>query len=313
MIRGRSIHLVPSCANVTANIKMPSEIPAASSVRSSDNLLGAGLLVCAAVVLTLESGIIRWIGQDAGVSQVIFFRALAQFVVIFCWAGFRGAMPVLATGRLGLHIARGLISLGAWGLFYSIIQRLDLALSTVLTFATPLFVVVLAGPVLGEKVRLVSWIATIIGFAGIALAAGVGGSAFQVEVALGLLAALLASGLIFINRLLSQTEDTLTIMTYIGVFVLAVSAPLAMMNWAPISFAIGAWLLAAGMLGAFGMIFSIEAYARSETALLAPIPYVRIVFAMILGFFAFGEVPKFHELAGAAIVVTCALVATRAR
>lgn len=280
------------------------EIPPA---RTPENLRGAALLVLATLALTLEAAAIRWIGPSASVSQAVFFRALAQVLVVVCWSLWRGRLPDLRTGRLGLHLARGTASVGNWWLYYYVFKHLDFALATVITFATSLFVVILAGPVLGEKVRLASWVATLVGFAGVALASGIGTVAFDPTVLVGLAAAFLGATVVFLNRTLSQSEDVLTIFTYICFFVVAASLPMAWFDWQPIDFGEGALMLGAGLLGALGMLLSIEAYGRGETAVLAPVPYVRIVFAMAFGYALFGETPTLRMVAGALVVIVAAL------
>lgn len=283
----------------------------ASPARKPDNVRGAILLVMATLVLTLEAGIVRWIGPEANASQVVFFRSMAQFIAIAFWIVWKGQWPDLRSPRYMLHLTRGLLSVCTWWLYFRMFQQLDVALATVLTFATSLFVVVLAGPVMGERVRLVSWIATFIGFGGIALASGFGSGTFTPDVAWGLVASAAAAFQVFLNRSLAQTEDTGTIMTFIGFCVVAASIPLAYLHWQPLAALSMAWLMLAGVLGALGMVLSIEAYGVGETSVLAPIPYVRIAFAMIFGFLVFREIPGLTTVAGAAIVIVSAVWAMR--
>lgn len=280
-------------------------------MRQPDNLRGAVLLVVATLVLTLEAGIVRWIGFEANASQVVFFRSVAQFVAVAFWIIWKGQWPDLRSPRYLLHLVRGLLSVFTWWLYFRMFQQLDVALATVLTFATSLFVVVLAGPVMGERVQMVSWVATTVGFAGIALASGLGTGNFSQEAAWGLIASAAAAFQVFLNRALAQTEDTGTIMTFIGLCVVAASLPLAYVHWQPLASSSMAWLMLSGILGALGMVLSIEAYALGETAVLAPIPYVRIAFAMVFGFLVFREIPSLTTVAGAVVVIASALWAMR--
>ena len=277
----------------------------------ADNVTAALLLAGAMLAFTLETLVVRWLGTGAAVSQAVLFRALGQVLVILGWSMMRGRWPSLKTEHRWLHVARGLVSISGWWLYYWTFQQLDVALATLLTFASSLFVIVLAGPVLGERVRAASWIATLGGFGGIAIASGVGTVTFDYAVLIGLLSAALSASIVFLTRALAQTEDTLTIMTYIGLFVLSAAIPVAWINWVPLGLFNGALLMGAGTLGALGMILMIEAYGRGEAAVLAPIPYVRIAFAIALGYGIFGEVPSLHMLVGVAIVMGCALFALR--
>lgn len=295
-----------------AGFKMPlKEFPSSPVAASPDNVTAALLLGLAMLTFTLETTVVRWLGSNASVSQAVLFRALGQVMVVLGWALWRGRLPSLKTGRPGLHVARGLLSISGWWMYYWTFQQLDVALATLLTFASSLFVVVLAGPVLGERVRAVTWLVTLVGFGGIAIASGVGTVGFDAAVLIGLLSAALSSSIVFLTRALAQTEDTMTIMTYIGMFVLAAAAPMAWANWVPLGLFNCGLLMGSGTLGAIGMVLMIEAYGRGEAAVLAPIPYIRIAFAIALGYLLFGEVPTTNMLVGSAIVVACALFAMR--
>jgi drug/metabolite transporter (DMT)-like permease len=290
----------------------PALKPTPSSSGRTNNLAGALILTLSMAFLTVEAAIVRWVGPDVSLSQVIFLRATAQLILIAGWCAVIGRLPAMRTGRPWLHLARGLGSIGNWVLYYYTFRHLDFALSTVLTFATSLFVVILAGPVLGERVRPVSWAATLLGFGGVALAAGVGTVGVEPAVFTGLVAALFAAAVVFLNRTLTASEDMLTILTYVCLIILALSAPFAFFDWRPISLSTTGLLLISGLFGSLSMVSTILAYSKGETAALAPIPYVRIVFAMAVGYFAFSEKPTLRMLAGAGVVVASAVVVTRA-
>jgi drug/metabolite transporter (DMT)-like permease len=241
------------------------------------------------------------------VSQAVLFRSWAQFVMLGGWVLWRGAWPCLKTDRPWLHVARGLASCFAWWLYYYTFRNLDFALATVMSFTTSLFVVALSRLILGEVVRPVSWIATLVGFGGIAIASGLGLSAVQPAVLVGVFGGFFSAMVVFLNRSLAKTEDPMTIMTFIGLVVAAVATPVGLLDWQPISLRDSGLLLIAGVLGAFGMLCTIKAYTSGEPAALAPIPYLRIVFAIGVGYVFFSEIPALNTLVGAAIVIVCAL------
>ncbi len=273
------------------------------------NLKGALLLSLAAAVFTGEVILIRFAAGEAATAQIVFFRAVAQLIL--------GTLMVLAsqgtfaTRKPGLQVARGLTSLAVWLLYYVSFIMLDLALATTLTFSTSLFVVLLAGPVLGERIGLSRWSATIVGFVGIIVATGVSPDSLNVGVAVGLAGAALAAVLALLNRVLVRTEQTATIMFYIGVVTLLGSLPVAIWNWQPLSPATLALLVLAGSVGTMGMWLTIEAYRVGEVSALAPFPYLRMVFAVIAGFWIFSEVPPWNSLVGMTIIVATTIYIAR--
>ena len=282
-----------------------------SPLSQVDNLRGGMLLIAAMALFTIETMTIRWLGPRATTSQAVLFRAFGQIAVIMLWAAWRGAWPSLRSKRYRLHAARGVVSIASWWLYYITFQKLDYALATLLTFSTSLFVVVLAGPVLGEKVRLASWIATLIGFSGILIASGVGVTTLRIEVVLGLISAAFSAAIVFMTRSLAQTEDTNTTMAWIGVFVSTAAVPAAYLTWQPLDGTTLTALVTAGLLGAVGMVLMIEAYGVGEAAVLAPIPFIRIAFAMAAGALFFAEPIQPAMTLGAAIVIGAALYAMR--
>ena len=277
---------------------------------AAENLKGALLLSAAALVFTLEVVLMRYAQAHASIAQIVFFRAAAQLAVAVVWAA-ASDVRLFRTRRPGLQIARGLASLATWALYYLSFLWLDLALATTLTFTTSLFVVALAAPLLGERVGLARVAATVVGFLGVVVASGLGSGLLQPGVLVGLASAAVAAVLVFLNRVLARTEATVTIMFYIGVVTFLGTAPVAALDWQPLTLSGWLLLIATGCMGAFGMWLTIEAYRAGEVSALAPFPYLRIVFAVAAGLLFFGERPDWQTLIGAAIIIAAALVVTR--
>jgi len=283
----------------------------AVAVAAPDNRRGALLLIAAAAVFTADAAVVRLLGEHASMGQILFVRAFVQLAVVAVWITARD--PALArTARPALHLVRGLTSLLCWWLYYRSFQVLDMALATTLTFTASLFVVAFAPLVLKEKVGRRRWIATALGFGGVALASGVGAASFDPGAILGLGAAAAAAVLVFLNRMLSRTEATLTIMLWIGAVASLGALPVALWDWRALETSDVALLALAGCLGTVGMFLTIEAYRCAEVSAMAPFPYLRIVFALIIGLVVFDELPSAAKLAGAAIIVACAFAETRA-
>ncbi len=275
------------------------------------NLRGALLLALAAVLFTAESMLVRISAPVANEAQIVFFRSVAQLVLSAFVIWRLGDIRRLATNRPMLHVLRGVTSLLTWWLYYISFRVLDLALATTLTFTTSLFVVALAAPLLGEQVGRVRWIATILGFVGIGIAVGPSAGASVAGVTVGLLAAAGGAAIVVLNRMLSRTEDTATIMMWIGVVTTLGSAPVAWYLWEPLGLGDAAVVAATGLLGALGMWLTIEAYRVGEASALAPVPYLRFVIAAVIGVVFFGETLGPALLLGAALVVIASLLTVR--
>jgi drug/metabolite transporter (DMT)-like permease len=113
----------------------------------TDNARGFIPVIAAGLLLTLESVLVRVVGEDASAPQIVFARATAQLVLVALWLTWKDEWHLIRTNHPFLHIARGLASLVCWAFYYVTFRRLNLATATTLTFTTQLFAVALAGPV----------------------------------------------------------------------------------------------------------------------------------------------------------------------
>lgn len=277
-----------------------------------DNRYGAALLVAAAAVFTADVSVLRFLSPDVPFAQIIFFRSVCQLVIVAIWIGaMRSAR--FHSARWPKLVVRGLTSLVCWWLYYASFQTLDLALASTLTFTTSLFVVAMAPLVLRERIGPLRGFTTVLGFIGVVIASGVTGLAVETGVIFGLGSAFAAAILIFQNRVLARTEHTATIMFWIGLVATLGTMPAAVAGWSQIALADGLLLVVAGTLGTLGMLFTVEAYRYGEVSALATFPYLRILFALVIGYFVFAETASLRELIGAALIVVCGLIASGER
>lgn len=273
-----------------------------------NNRYGAGLLILAAAVFTADVSVLRFVSPEVPFAQIIFFRSICQLAIVALWIS--TTKPVrFGSSRWPKLVVRGLTSLLCWWLYYASFQMLDLALASTLTFTTSLFVVALAPFVFGERIGLSRGLTTLVGFGGVVLASEVTGVRVEPGVLLGLGSAFAAAILIFQNRALARTEHTATIMFWIGLVATIGTLPAAIAGWSAVSLLDAALLISAGTLATLGMLLTVEAYRFGEVSALATFPYLRIIFALIIGYFVFAEVASYRELAGAGIIVACGLLA----
>jgi drug/metabolite transporter (DMT)-like permease len=162
----------------------------------------------------------------------------------------------------------------------------------------------------GERIGLTQGLTTILGVVGVLIASKVSDLPIKPGVLFGLGSVCAAAILIFQNRVLARTEHTATIMVWIGLVASAGTMPAAVAGWTELSLSDSLLLLTAGTLATLGMLFTVETYRFGEVSALAPFPYVRILFALTIGYFVFAETASVRELLGAAIIVLCGLLAS---
>src|SRR5262245_31782892 len=130
---------------------------------------GQGIaFICAGVfVFTIQDLIIKDISGFYPVHEIVFVRGFVVLPVILLIAHLEHGLARLWTRRLGAHVVRSSIMFVAYTTYYLGIAALPLAMAVAISFSSPLFITPLAGPLLGEKVGPVRWLAVVVGFAGV--------------------------------------------------------------------------------------------------------------------------------------------------
>ena len=146
-------------------------------------------------------------------------------------------------------------------------------------------------------------LATVAGFIGVLVMVRPDSGTLDVAAMVGLFAAFLAALSTTLIKRLSATGEALTILFYFGLFSSILTAIPAYFVWHPLTGDDFAQLALVGALGAVGQFSQVRAYATGELMAVAPIDYSRLVFAGIMGFLLFAELPDRYTLVGAAIIV----------
>jgi drug/metabolite transporter (DMT)-like permease len=266
-----------------------------------DNPRAIGLLLAAWLFFTVEIVAIKALAGAIPVVQILFLRFGTQALAMAAWAVHDRS--VVATRRIGFHATRSLLSVVTMILQYAAFGVLPLALATTLSFTQSLFLVALAAVVFGERIGRARGFATAAGFAGVVVLCRPGMGEIDPMV-FAMLAGAFAGGLLMmLTKLLARTESPAKIMFYVGVFnTLWVAGP-AWFAWeAPDAAQIG-WLAAICAAGPLSHALMIAALRIGDAVALAPVDYVRLVFATLAGFLVFGESPDLWTWLGAAVIL----------
>lgn len=243
--------------------------------------------------------------------QQVFFRSFFALPLILGWLLWQGQVRAgLRTDRPMGHFYRGIIGTASMALSFWALALLPLPEVTAISFAAPLLVVVFAGMFLGEDVRLFRLSMVGLGLVGVLIVLSpqlTGSAVIQPLRALGAVVALgsavfAALAHIFIRKL-SQTEATSAIVFWFTITSAILSLLTIPFGWVMPDAPTFALLVAIGLIGGLGQICLTSAYRQADASVVAPFDYTAIVFAVLIGWFAFGEAPTLTVLAGAALVV----------
>ena len=272
--------------------------------------VAVGALLCLAswAAFSLQDALVKSLVVDLPVPEVLFMRSC---VIVAISLGFlrRSDWTTLAVPAhlRSIALRSGLI-LVAWVCYYTASRSLQLAELVTYYFVAPLFVVALSAPLLGERVGLGRWGATLLGFGGIAIAAAPGAGAPLLPVGLALAAALAWALTTILARSLARGVTTPALMMASAVgFVVACGAFLPFVGVWPSGHA---WLAMGGLglVGATGQFFWFESARRADASLLAVLEYSSFAYAMFWGWTVFGDWPSARTFAGAAIVLLSGLL-----
>jgi drug/metabolite transporter (DMT)-like permease len=261
--------------------------------------------VLAGLSFTLMGVLVKFLGTRLHSLEMTFFRAAFGLATILPFAIAAGP-EALRTRRPWGHLARGMF--GAAGMFsgFYALTHLPLATATAYSFTKPLFLVVLAALVLGERVRARRIAATAVGFLGVIIMlrphAGI-----EFAQVIALIGAAMVAGVVVAIKLLVRTERPVTVMFYFGVISTVATLIPALFVWRlPTGFEL-VLLMAVGFIGASGQSAMLRSYSLAEATVIGPLDYLRLVYAIIFGFVLFAEVPDLTTLAGASVIVAATL------
>ena len=279
---------------------------AAAFGRLPPNVQGALWLVAGGFVFTTNGAMIRTLSFEIEGVQTAFFRGF--FSVLFL-------IPLILSGKvkpwqsrhLQGHFWRTMMGSCSMVLGFYALAMLPLADATALAFSQPLFSVVLGATVLGEKVRWRRWTATIVGFVGVLVMVRPGSTSLQPGAIVALANAMSVAVSVLLVRRLSASEAPLMILTQFALWSTLFLFVPAIWFWrwpTPLG-----WALAVGVsiTATFGQYFWVQAFASGEMSAVAPFYYLRLPFAVFVGWMIWGDMPVIWTYVGAAIVIGSAL------
>jgi drug/metabolite transporter (DMT)-like permease len=271
---------------------------------------GVLLMAFGMALFALNDALGKWLVESHSVGQVLLIRSLAALVVLLPFLWSFGLVRLTRIERPGLQALRVVFSTAEVFCFYVAVR--DLPLADVMTFwlAAPIYVAAVAPFLLGERVGPWRWFAIALGFAGVLIALGPSGGVSPIATTAAMIGTACFAAMMITGRTLRGTPDTAL------VFWQLVGAGLAGVVAAPIGWTMPSafdWGLLS-LLGVVAMLAHIcvtRALKMADAALVAPLQYTLLPWAIILGWLFFGDVPGPAMLAGGLIIVVAGLMLLR--
>ena len=281
-------------------------------------LRGITLKICSVIVFIAMSALIKSTADRIPPGEAVFFRSFFAMPVIVAWLALRGELRTgFGTANPLGHVWRGVMGTLAMGLGFAGLGYLPLPDVTAIGYAAPLLTVIFAAMFLGEEVRAFRISAVALGMAGVMIVLWprlslTGRAELGTAEALGAMlvlggAVFAALAQVFVRKLV-QTGRTPAIVFWFSMTATLLSLLTLPYGWALPTASEAALLVLAGLMGGVGQILLTSSYREADASVIAPFDYASMLFALVIGYTVFGEVPTLTMLAGAALVITAGIL-----
>ena len=261
-------------------------------------VLAAGVCFC-----TLDATA-KFLIQDHALFLVVWARYAGQALIVTPIAWQRGGPRFWATRHPRTQLVRSLCLVSATLCFFGGLKYVPLAEGSAITFMAPLFAILLALPVLGERPTRARWFAALGGFAGILILVRPGSAVFHPATILLLGAALSNAMYQLLTRRLPNDSPytTLFYTALVGTGVLTLGLPL-FESQGPLGWREAFFFVVLGFLAGIGHWMFITALQSAPASMLAPFTYVQVLWATFYGWLLFDHLPDGISALGMAVIV----------
>lgn len=279
----------------------------ATPLAPSSHWPAIGYKLASAAVLACMFALIKSLGDEYPIGEIVFVRSFFALVPVLWLVNHLGGWRVLRTARPGAHLIRSTAGLCSLFLSFAAVSMLPLGTAMALGYAAPLFITILAAPLLGEVVRPRHLLITGVGFVGVLLVVQPDAEGISPAALIALMGAVATAIALISIRQMAETEANIAIVFYFtlsGTIIGAATLPFAAVWPNPADLSV---LVAIGVLGGIAQILLTKAYHVAPASVIAPFEYATLVFAIGLGLLIWGEFPTTVEFCGITLIVASTL------
>jgi drug/metabolite transporter (DMT)-like permease len=243
--------------------------------------------------------------------EVVFFRALVSLVVCYAMVKRKGLNPW--GNNKPILIARGLAGTGALTMYFYTLQNMPLATAVTVQYLSPIFTIIIAGFLLKETTRPIQWLFFLLSFGGILLIKGFDARVEPLYLTIGVLSAVCSGFAYNFIRMLKNDDDALVVVFYFPLVTVPLIGGYTLFHWVtpePTEWLI---LIGIGLAVTVAQVYMTKAYQLERAANISNFNYLGTAYALVLGYFLFGEMIEPLALLGIAVIVIGVAMSTRFR
>lgn len=273
-------------------------------------LLGVLLVMLATALFACLDVANKALVTEYNVPLVVAIRYFGHSILMIALLAPTRGRELVTTKRTGLVVVRALCLVVSSLLAGLALQRMPVAETVSIIYLSPIIVVLLARPLLGETIGAVGWIAAVAGFAGVLLIARPGGGLDPLGVAFTLCNVAVTVVYFLLSRILARTEKTLALLFYTalgGAICYGIALPWTLYGEPPTLLQIGLFL-SLGVSAGLGHYCFTAAHRFAPSSVLAPVNYLHLVWAGLLGWLVFNHIPEPLAIIGMTIVTAAGVM-----
>lgn len=268
---------------------------------------GMALRAAAALSFSLMYALMKWAAtlEPVSAGEMVFYRSLFGLPVVLFWVlSAKGGLASLSTRRPMVHVWRCALGVTGILLIFQGLKLLPLADATTIGFTAPIFATLLSILFLKEKVGRHRWTAVVLGFLGVLVMVrpGAEGAPPLAGLLFALGGAFVAAAVTVTLRQLGKTESATAIVFWFFVACATVGGVLTLIDGHRHSWAVLAVLAAGGLAGGLAQLLMTTSLQHAPVSALAPLDYLQMVGAVVLGWLLLSDAPTAATLAGAALI-----------
>jgi RarD protein len=267
------------------------------------------LFLCAAVFLFASSDALsKYLTNFYPVVMVLWVRYMVHISLMLAVLRPPSFHTLLTTKNIKLQIVRGLCMANTNLMFISALHYIPLTEGTAIIYLSPLLVTAMSGPLLGERISRLQWLAVAIGFIGVLIIVRPGGSMFHPVALLALGAAFSFSLYQIITRKLNHTDKSSTTNFISGLVCALISSLLLPFFWKMPTLNFSLLMVLLGISAVVSHLLMTKAYQHAKPSTLAPFSYTQLLFAGLISYAFFNQIPDFMGLVGMLVIVVGGLL-----
>ena len=277
--------------------------------RTSRPLLGVLFMCTACALFPIMNGLVKLLAATYQPQEIVWFRIVSHLVLIAAIFMPRMGFGLLRTHQIGTQFVSSVMMLLSTLFFFSAVKSIPVAEAISVTFVAPLAVVLLAWPMLGERITLFRLAAVVVGFTGVLIVIRPGSAVFQWASLLLLCSAICYAIYQILIRRLAGIDHPATSVFYsvlLGAILMSIWLPFVWKT--PVSLADWLLLCSLGVFGALGHYCVAKAMTYASANFVAPFNYTQMIGSVIVGYLMFAEVPDFYTWLGTAVIIAGGLM-----